>query len=215
VGTPRSTALLLAALAAGCVSDIRAGDGAALVITYQAPALDLAGRTTFLLPTVAGRAGLSGGALTTAAPALLAAVSRHLEARGFQEAAAVDPLQPPATPPAADLLVNVTVLETEVTDAAAWVTLDGHLPPDAFGFPGLAWAWPWSWLAVGTPPGSVLVELADVTALPAPPGACPVVWAAVLIPAAGDVPGPDAAATLASLDRAFTQSPAVAAGVSP
>ncbi len=197
-------ALVAAAALGACASDIRPRDGGGVVVTYRAPGLDLAGRASFLVPTVAGRVATEGD-LSLTAPALLAAIAAELEARGFQRAGDVDPLAPPAVPPAADLAVNLTSLQSSRPEVAFWQGFDGYLQPADLGYPGFAWSYRWSWLPMTIPAGAWLLEVADLQGRQA--GACPVLWAAVVLLADGADPSPDGADLRAAVERAFDQSP--------
>jgi len=205
-------ALWAALVLAGCGTDIRPADGAEVVVTYRTAGLDLAGRATFLLPTVAGRVA-SEGERALAAPGLLAAIAGELQARGFQKAGDADPLAPPAAPPDADLAVNLTALQASRSEEAFWLGFAGYLQPADFGCPGFAWSYGWSWLPMTIPSGAWLLEVADLRGRQA--GGAPVLWAAVLVPGSGADPSPDGADLRGAVARAFAQAPYLVAGRVP
>jgi hypothetical protein len=204
-----------ALVAASCSTDIRGQPGVeGAVISYRAPGVAFGTFATF---AVASQVGLvtaaQGGKVFATAPALRAALVAHLEARGFVRVADLDPANPPALPPDADLVVNVTALELAAADPAYWLQYAGYSQPADLGLPGYAWSYPWPWVDVPEQPGTLLVEVADLRGRTAGSGGAPgqiaVVWAAL---AYGVAPGGDwdAAPVMAALDRALAQSPYLA-----
>jgi len=201
-----------ALLAASCSTDIRGQPGvASAVVSYRAPGVALGTFATFAAASQVGLVtAAQGGKVFAAAPSLRAAVVSHLESRGFVRVADLDPATPPALPPDADLVVNLTALELAATDPAFWLQYAGYSQPADFGLPGYAWSYPWPWVDVPAQPGTLLVEVADLRGRTAgTPGQIAVVWAAL---AYGVAPGGDwdAAPVIAALDRALAQSPYLA-----
>lgn len=179
------------------------------VATYRAPGIAFGGFATFAL---ASRVGLvtdaQQGKVFADAPALLAAVTSHLETRGFTKVADLDPTSPPATLPTADLAVNVSALAVAGPEAGYWVALGGYTQPADLGLDGFAWVYPWDWVPVAFQPGSLLVEISDLRdRVPGSGGALgqiPLAWAAVAYGVSGG--DYDAAPVLEAVDRAFAQS---------
>lgn len=204
-------AAVVALLATACVNDIREPLPGTVVATYPSPTLDLAGHLSYVLPARLGQVTSEAtGPTYVEAPALLAAVARNLDARGFVKAADIDPQAPPAGPPAADLAVNLTALDSVDAGGGHWVAFPGYLQPDDLGYPGFGWGtYPWTWLPMANRAATLLVEVCDLANRAAgsggSPGTIPVVWAALAFEAGAG--GYDSPAAIAAIDRAFAQSP--------
>lgn len=207
-----AVALAVAAALASCLNDVSGHVPAGVVVaTYRSPGAALGARRTFAIVTKVGVVSNDPSAVPVASPSLLASVTSHLESRGFVKAAEVDPTATSPVPVAADLAVNVTVLETDGTTPGYWLASSGHAPPSAWGYPGYGWAYGWEWLPIAAGRGTVLVEIADLSG--ATPGGAtgatplPVGWAAFAYRAASQAQGYDTPLVLDVVDRAFSQSP--------
>ncbi len=177
------------------------------MVTYRAPAVAFGGFTTFARASQVGLVtdGQSGKVFASA-PGLLASLDSLLAARGFVKVVEVDPANPPPSPPAADLMVNVTALATEGAAAGYWAGFAGYSQPADLGVPEYDWAYPWSWLPVTFLPGTLLVEISDLRDRTAgSPGQIEVAWAALGYGVASGGEW-DAAPVSAALDQAFAQS---------
>lgn len=206
--------LAIASAISACANDVRSQEVPAgiVVATYRAPGEDLAARTTFAIVTKVGVVSDDGSVPSpVSAPSLVASVVAHLEALGFVKAAEVDPAAPPPSPVVADLAVNLTALESDRVEQAYWLASPGYSNPSAWGRPGYLWAYRWDWTPIAPRRGTVIVEIADLTAaVPGgDPGSTPlaVAWAAFSYGVLPRATGYDTALLLESVDRAFSQSP--------
>lgn len=202
----------LAATLAACATDVGAGAPSGVVVaTYRSPGVDLGARRTFAIVTAVGVVSDAGIDPPMVATALVAAVTAHLEARGFVKVADTDPTVVSTTPSGADLAVNLTALQSDRTEQGYWLGLSGHAEPAAWGYAGYTWTYGWPWTPVAPRRGTVLVEVTDLSgATAAGFGGLGVGWAALAIGVAapGDLEGQP---VLDAVDRAFSQSPYLAA----
>ncbi len=202
---------LAAVVATACGFDISTQEAqrSVPVATYQAPGVDFTSYRTFAIVKSVGEVvDATAGTPSVTAPDVLTLVTASLQARGFQEAAQVDPTQPPATPIAADLAVNVTALESTRTDPPYWTALSGYSTPAAWGYTGYDWRYPWQWYPIAFRSGTLLVEIADLKNAP-PPGSSSqidVVWASVSYGVASNADY-ETSRVSESITRAFDQSP--------
>ncbi len=199
----------LAFVLGGCANDISTLEAqpGTVVATQRAPGIDFAAYRTFAIPTqLALVSDDTGAAGTLDAPTLLAAISAHLEARGFVKLADVDPVSPRLGAGAADLAIDVTALESARTDAGYWSSFPGYAGPAAWGRAGDGWSYPWAWVGVGFRRGTVLVEVIDLrsAAAQATPQA---IWASVSYGVAADLGSYDSPEAVASIDQAFQLAP--------
>ncbi len=206
--------LAIASALSACANDVRSQEIPAgiVVATYRAPGVDLAARRTFAIVTKVGVVSDDGSVPSqVAAPALVSSVVSHLEARGFVKAAEIDPASPPPAPLSADLAVNLTALDSDRAGQEFWLASPAYSKPSAWGYPGYLWAYGWEWTPIAPPRGTVLVEIADLTAaVPGgDPGASPIVvaWAAFSYAVSPGTTNYDTALVLESVGRAFSQSP--------
>jgi len=207
----------LAALSFGCGYDIltQGGTAGGAVATYNAPGVSFRSYTTF---AIVDKVGLvtdsSSGPTFVSAPGLLGHITSSLQARGFQKAADIDPTTPPATPPAADLSINVTALEATKETPAYWVGYGGYWEPAAWGYPSDAWSYPWTWVPLAYKAGTLLVEMGDLRN--ASNGQIDVVWAALGYAVSADGQIYDTPLVHQAVDQAFAQSPYLhGAGAAP
>jgi hypothetical protein len=204
-----------ALLGPGCGFDIVSQEtlGGVVVATVHSPTADFARYKTFAIVDKVGLVTDDVGVTVkyVDAPAVLAQITADLEGRGFVKVAEIDPVNPPVTPPLADLAVNATALEATRTESAYWISFDGYWGPGFWGYPGYAWHYPWEWPTISYQVGTLLIEIADLRN-PLPVGGpmggrLESLWASASYGVAAGEAGYDAQRVLDSIDRAFSQSP--------
>jgi hypothetical protein len=199
----------LALLAQACGYDIttRESQSGVAVATYRSPGVGFASYRTFAIVSRVALVSDDPRAPAVTATGVLERVTARLEASGFGKAGEIDPASPPSTPPAADLAVNVTALDSTRTDPAFWLGNPGHPGPASWGHPGSGWSYPWSWVPISFQPGTLLIEVFDLKSAPSSPGSIAALWASVAYGVSAGGGAYDTALVLDSIDRAFDQSP--------
>jgi hypothetical protein len=207
----------LAVLSGGCGYDIltQGATAGGAVATYHAPGVSFRSYSTFAIVDKVGLVTDSpSGPTYLSAPGLLAQITSDLQARGFQKVADIDPANPPTTPPAADLSINVTALAATRETSAFWVGYGGYWEPAAWGYPSDVWHYPWTWVPLASRTGTLLVEMGDLRN--ASNGQIDVVWAALGYAVSTDGQIYDTTLVYRAVDQAFAQSPYLyGAGAAP
>jgi hypothetical protein len=171
------------------------------VLTYHAPGTDFGARSTYAIVTqLAVIDDTTGVPVYTfqPAPAIIGAIERNMNARGYVLVARIDPANPPVVPVVADLAINVGVLVG--TDYA-------YVPCDYWswwGVPGYGCDQPWEWVAYRV--GTLLVEMGDL-AHPQPGPVIPRLWAGAGYSVLTPERATNVQIAVRAVDQAFAQSP--------
>jgi hypothetical protein len=209
--------LAAAAALSGCGSDVltQGATTGGVVATYHAPGVSFGSYSTFAIVDKVGLVTDSApGPTYVSAPGLLGHITSDLEARGFLKVADVDPTSPPATPPAADLAINVTALEATQQTFGSWAGYGGYWGPAGWGYPSDVWGYSWTWVPITYKTGTLLVEMGDLRN--ESNGQIGVVWTALGYAVSSGNQVYDTSLAYKAVDQAFAQSPYLyGAGATP
>ncbi len=133
------------------------------------------------------------------APEVLGAIEANMADRGFQLVARIDPENPPITPTPMDLaIVALGYQGTQYT----------YYPCDFWpwwGYPTYGCDVGWSWIAYRT--GTLVIEMANTSALPPSTGNVPLAWAGVGYTVLTPENYTNARKAVEAVNQAFAQSP--------
>jgi hypothetical protein len=171
------------------------------VLTYHAPGADFGALPTYAIVTKIAVVDDTTGVpeyTFEPAPAIIGAVERNMNARGYVLVARIDPANPPVVPVDADLAINVSVFMG--TDYA-------YVPCDYWswwGIPGYGCDFPWEWVAYRV--GTLLVEIGDL-GHPQPGPVIPRLWAGAGYSVLTPERATNVQIAVGAIDQAFLQSP--------
>jgi hypothetical protein len=196
-------AAVLALVLSGCTDDVSTSTiTGTTVLTYHDPDVDFGTFRTYAITNKIAFYSDTGGVPTygfVPAPAVFAAIEANMAARGYVKVAVVDPQNPPAVPPDADLALNPVVLEGSRT---AYYPCDWW---DWWSYPSYGCSSPWTYVPYTV--GTLLLPLADLRNPPPPGGgkAFAIVWSGVGYAVLGT--SSDTAVAVKAVNQAFAQSP--------
>lgn len=173
------------------------------VATYRSPTTDYGAFSTYaIVDKVTYVDDTTGTPVYSfqAAPEILGAIERNMAERGYVLVARIDPANPPAVPPDADLAMNVSVFTG--TDYA-------YVPCDYWawwGYPGFGCDVGWEWIPYRV--GSLLMELGNLRGIdPGPPPVIPRIWAGMGYSVLTPERATNVQIAVEAVDQAFLQSP--------